>query len=134
LEQYRANVPDEIYSDPRFSFRVYQIPKTGNHRNSSDLALEVVYMDPNDPEAVGDLNRRIALIREKHIEVVNQGKLKAKGVVAQVASRTGRRFNVSHHTNAWKLYNVRRKGHSATGCNTKYCQFDEPHKDYVYTQ
>lgn len=34
------------------------------------------------------------------------------------------------HTSMWKKYKVRV---SSTNCNIKYCQYDIPHDDYIYT-
>ena len=41
----------------------------------------------------------------------------------------------SWHTKMWKTKNVRPATNSddPRNCNTKYCQYDEPHKDYIYT-
>jgi len=47
------------------------------------------------------------------------------------------KFKLSYsffHTNAWKYYKARNQGCQPDGCKTEYCQYDEPHRDYVYTQ
>lgn len=43
-------------------------------------------------------------------------------------------YKQSLHTSAWKAYGVRKRCKQAEGYNTKYCQFGEAHRDYVYTQ
>jgi len=50
-----------------------------------------------------------------------------------VSQKIGKPFNVHNHTQAWKIYDVRKSGEDPEGCETKYCQFDDVHKDYVYT-
>jgi hypothetical protein len=32
------------------------------------------------------------------------------------------------------MYGVRKSGENPEGCKTKYCQFDQVHSDYIYTQ
>jgi hypothetical protein len=134
VESYRLSLSDDIFGDMQYSFRVYLIPKMGNHRSSSDLSMEFIKYDPSQPDQFINLERRIAFIKEKRIQVANQGKFKPSQVSQQVASRIGKPFSISFHTNAWKCYNVRKPGCQADGCKTSYCQFDEPHKDYIYTQ
>lgn len=133
IDTYRASLDDNIYTDEQYSFRVFLIPQTANHKNSSDCAIEFVPYDRNHPEKYAALKKDIAIIREKHIPVANQGKLKPKMVCEELSKRLGITINLSLHTLAWKYYDVRKSGKQDM-CNTKYCQFDEAHGDYVYTQ
>ncbi len=133
LQDFRNQLPDEIYGDPKFSLRVYLVPKTGNHLTSSDFAMEFVKEDPNNPE-MKELEKRIAAIREKHVQVTNSGCFRPSGVVEKVAARTGRPFKIHHHTNAWRLYKVHQREKTPDGCNTKFCHYDVPHRDYVFTK
>ena len=32
------------------------------------------------------------------------------------------------------MYKARQSGETPEGCDTKFCQFDQAHRDYVYTQ
>jgi len=134
IEAYRGTLEDEIYANNQYSFRVFLIPQTGNHRSSSDRAVEFVRYDPEHPEEFETIKKDIALIREKRVPVANQGKYKPKMVCDALSKRLGNSISVSLHTAAWKFYDVRKQGKQAEGCNTEYCQFDEAHGDYVYTQ
>lgn len=134
VEAYRDSLEDNIYSNNQYSFRVFLIPQAGNHCSSSDCAVEFVKYDPNNLEEFERLKKDIALIREKRIPVANQGKYKPKMVCDNLSVRLGRHISISLHTSAWKAYNVRKQGKQADSCNVKYCQFDEAHSDYVYTQ
>ena len=134
IDAYRGALSDGVYSDSQFSFRVYLIPKIGNHRSSSDCAVEFVRYDPKNPEVFESLKKDIALIKEKRIPVANQGKFKPKMVCAILSEQLDKKISVSLHTAAWKHYNVRKQGYQAEGCNAEYCQFDEAHHDYIYTQ
>lgn len=134
VEAYRGSLEDTIYSNNQYSFRVFLIPQLGNHQSSSDCAVEFVRYDPNNPEEFEPLKKDIALIREKRVPVANQGKYKPKMVCDTLSARLGKPVSISLHTSAWKAYNVRKQGKQADGCDIKYCQFDEAHRDYVYTQ
>lgn len=134
IETYRGNLPDAIYQDSRFSFRVYLVPKIGNHVTSSDLAFEFVKYDLNKPEDMKALEKQVALIRERQVPVANQGMYKPAQVARIITEKTGREFKVHHHTLAWKMYKVRASGEDPESCQTKYCQFDQAHRDYIYTE
>jgi hypothetical protein len=134
IDSYRAALPDDVFGDSQYSFRVYLVPKTGNHRSSSDIAMEFIKYDPSQPEQFEDIEKGITLIKEKKVQVANQGYFKPSQVCEQVAQKLGKPFGVTLHARAWKYYKVRRQGYQADGCNPLYCQFDEPHKDYIYTQ
>ncbi len=134
VETYRSSLDDGIYSDSQYSFRVFLIPQLGNHKSSSDCAVEFVKYDPDNPNEFETIKKDIALIKEKRVPVANQGKHKPQMVCDELSKQLGTNISVSLHTQAWKFYNVRNQGKQADGCNTKYCQFDEAHKDYVYTQ
>lgn len=134
IENYRKDLSVEVYSDANYCFRVYLIPKTGNHQSSSDMTMEFIQYDPSHPEKFEDLERAITITKEKHIQVANQGFFKPTTVSNTVAQRIGRRFGITEHTKAWNYYKVRKKGKQPDGCKTKFCQYDIPHKDYIYTQ
>lgn len=134
IEGYRKSLPTEVISDVNYCFRVYLIPKTGNHLTSSDISMEFIKFDPSHPEQFEDLERAITLIKEKHIPVANQGRYKPTKVSNLVAQEIGRKFGITEHTKAWNYYKVRKKGKQPEGCKTQFCQYDEPHKDYIYTQ
>lgn len=134
IEAYRGSLSDDIYADSQYSFRVFLIPQLGNHQSSSDCAIEFVRYDPDNPNEFETLKKDIALIKEKRVPVANQGKYKPQMVCDELSKQFGKTINISLHTQAWKFYGVRKQGKQADGCNAKYCQYDEAHKDYVYTQ
>lgn len=134
IHAYRKDLPSGVYDDPKFAFRVYLVPKAGNHSNTSDLTMEFVKHDPSRPEEMAELQNKIALIKEKQVEVINANLLSPKDVAQQVSKRIGKPFNASsHHARAWARYGVRKKGFDPSGCDRKYCVPDARHKDYSYT-
>lgn len=132
-EDYDSRLSDEIVSSHKYSFRAFLIPKLGNHAKSSDVAIEFVHYDSDDPQAMAQYEKQVAFIKERTISVVNKGKYLPNAVVKQVATRTGLRFTMDHHTRAWKLFGVRPQCIGPKGCDTKYCLYDEAHKSYIYT-
>ncbi len=133
VESFRSELPDAVYSDPSYSFRVYLIPKVGNHESSSDLAFEFVKYDPGKPDDMKALEHQVTLIRDRQVPVANAGKYKPSSVAEKVAEKLGREFSVNHHTRAWKHYKVRESGIDPEHCQVKFCQFDNVHQDYIYT-
>lgn len=135
IDNFRGHVREEIYNNPKYSFRVFLIPKIGNHNSSSDITIEFIKYDPENQEDMEAYKKHITLIKEKQVPVVNPGKLKAGKVALEVEKRINKKFSVSfHHPIAYKYYKVRPTEMKADGCNITYCQFDDAHKDFVYTQ
>lgn len=133
IDAYRKELPASVYDDPKFSFRVFLIPKTGNHQSSSDVAFDFVKYDPSRPGEMAQLQKLVALVRERQVPVSMVGLLPVKLVVKAVAARIGRTFRQHEHTLAWKRYRVRGVGFDPSACNTKYCVPDAVHKDHAYT-
>ncbi len=71
IDTYRESITDDIYKDPKFSFRVYLVPKLGNHKNSSDMSMEFVKYDPNNPEEMSSQKQLVAMIKEKIVKTGN---------------------------------------------------------------
>lgn len=134
VDAYRNGLPSNVYDDPKFSFRVYLVPKVGNNAKSSDVAMEFVKFDPNKPAEMAQLQKQIALVKEKHVPVANANLLAPKNVVKEVAARLGKPFNLHHHRLAWIRYDVRKRQFDPSACNTKYCVPDVRHSDYGYTK
>jgi len=132
-DAYDIQLPPNIVQDLKYSFRAFLIPKIGNHAKSSDIAIEFVKYDPDKSEEMERYEKQVAFIRDKLIPVSNKDKLLPSEVVKQVVARTGRNFNQSHHTKAWKMYKVRPQSHVPQHCQTEYCQFDAAFKQFVYT-
>ena len=133
IYNYCQRLPEQIIQSQDFCFRAFLIPIIGNHKNSANIAIEFVKYDRNNPEDMMKYEKQVALIREKQIQVADQGKLPPKGVVEIVSQRTGIDFKVSHHTNAWRLYEIRTTPPKPETCKTQYCQYSEAFKQVIYT-
>lgn len=69
ISEFHKSLRSEIYTNPNFAFRIWLIPKTGNHQNSSDLAVEFINIDKLDPEKAAQLESDIIAIKDKNFEV-----------------------------------------------------------------
>ena len=136
LDQFRASLDPATWKGSEFSFRVFMIPKIGNHPASSDLAVEFVKYDEEKPQDMEQYNRVLALIKERQIPVANAGLLKPGAVVKRVAAELNRPFNSHHHVVAWRHFGVRppAKAANPASCNPKFCRYDSAHSDYLYTE
>ncbi len=56
IDTFREGLKDAVYSDPKYSFRVFLIPKLGNHEKSSEIAFEFVKYDEEHFEEIEELN------------------------------------------------------------------------------
>lgn len=143
VSEFRSGLSTDVFSDQRFSYRVFLIPRIVNHASQADNAMEFVKYDPNNPQQVADYEKLVTLIRPTVTPVVNPGKLKAGDVCKKVTHAlrnlfgAGRKFVASyHHAKACDFYKVRPKRGAGDPKKTegKFCQYDEAHDDYVYTE
>jgi hypothetical protein len=139
IDTYRAALDNTTLNDPEYSFRVFLIPKIGNHEQSSEIAIEFIKFDPDHPDEMEKHKHEVTLIRETtvRIPIVNLGMFKSGEVTKRVNDAINRKLHAaSHHAKCWRYFNVRPEKNSKNPdkTNRKYCHWDEPHKDYVYTQ
>ncbi|MHB2026496.1 MAG: DUF3644 domain-containing protein [Elusimicrobiota bacterium] len=136
VDAFRAALSQDVQSDLRYSFKVFLVPKIGNHATGSSVAVEFVKYDSSKPEEMRQYERVVAMIKPKEVLVANSGLLKPGEVVRQVAARLGKKF--SHHTHGlcYRYFNTRPAGRNPTpgSWDARYCQYDALHKDYGYNQ
>lgn len=111
-------------------------PERGYQIREDGTAIPVV-VSYSDEKAL-PISRAVALTRERRVPVINPGKLKPSEVVKLVQKRLGssKIFRMNEHTQAWKYYGVRpaSNANDPADCNLDYCNYDDAHKDYLYTQ
>jgi hypothetical protein len=143
IDLFRSSLSDDIRNDLAYSYRVYLIPKVANHEGSSDLAVEFVKYNPDNPEEMKQYNKVVAMVKPAVTQVANQGCLKASDVcravepIVQELLGPTTKFNASyHHAAACRFYKVRplKTAADPAKTNTQYCHYDEAHRDYVYTE
>ncbi len=135
IKQFRDSLTEDVANSQQYAFKAFFIPKIGNHRNSSDVAIEFVRFDPADPAEMAQYEKMIVGIKEKVVSVVNPGHYKPSTVLAMINSKAKIDKGMGWHTQMWKKYQVRppTQCKNPRDCKVEFCQYDEPHKDYIYT-
>ena len=139
---FRSTLDAEIVNDRRFEFRV-EIVQKRTPTNDADLAVSFVREEELTPEQrkayeVLERTGRIVL-REKERPVSNLGRFKPKAAAAAVEAAIPFRFAASSDfAQAWKNLKARppssARGRLRRKTDERYCIYDEPHDDYLYTQ
>lgn len=136
IDKYKTDLPQEVYDSQEYSIKLLQIPKISN-TNRSDLAVEFVNWNSLSEEDKENYNRVTTIIKDKIIKqnVSNANMLKPIDVRNAVKEKTGEEISQSNHTDLWKAFSVRpdTKSEAKFDTLTKYCIYDEPHNDYLYT-
>ncbi len=134
VDTFRSSLSTEIQSDLAYSFKVYLVPKVGNHASKDAVAVEWIKYDPSKPEEMKQYEQLVAMIKPKEVHIANLGLLKASEVTSQVAKKLRKKFTIHTHTLCYKHFNIRPAGNAndPQTCDTRYCCYDALHKDYCY--
>lgn len=135
IKTYRNLLDSEIINSQNYSFKAFLVPKIGNHRSSSDIAIEFVKYDENDPQEMEKYEKAIIAIKEKQIPVVNTNLYKPSDVISALGEK-GIEKTIHWHTQMWQKYKVRpsRNEKEKTKTKSEYCIYDSAHNDYLYTE
>ncbi len=138
IDKYKSSLSDEIYDSQKYSIKFLIIPKISN-TNRSDLSIDFIKEDSLTKE---EYEKITAVIKDKKIikEAVNAKRYKPSKIIA-ILRRYFKlddkiKFNASyHHTQLTKYYKIKPlNDEDPFDTNTKYCLYDDTHKDYVYTK
>lgn len=135
IKSYRNILAPEVINSQQYSFKAFLVPKIGNHRSSSDIAIEFVKYDENDSKEMEKYEKAIVAIKEKQIPVANTGLLRPSSVLIEL-NKKGLKRTMNWHTIMWQKFKVRPKSNSKQKANTKseFCFYDSAHNDYLYTE
>lgn len=135
IEKFRGNLPSTVLNSMKYSYNVYLVPKVANRASAADAAVEFVRVDETSEEELRRLERLNVLIREKRIPIQNLDMLKPTQVIEQINAKCPHIVSMNTHAAAWRHFKVRPAYGAAKPheCQTDFCVYDEPHKDYVYT-
>lgn len=137
IDKYRTALAEDVFQSQEYSVKLIQIPKVSN-TNRGDLAVEFIDWDDLTPDERENVQKLTAIIKDKTIKIegVNVGKLKPKNVKARVVEEGIGDFSIYCHVVLWKIFNIRPKENSENpfDTETKYCHYDEVHKDYVFNE
>lgn len=146
IDTYRSTITPEAMSSGQFAFKAFLI-QVANHQSQDTMAIQFVQYDKLTPEQKAEVSRIPALIKLKHVGILNMDLLKASAVVRTVQEdlgnpiieRAGKRipkFNQDTHIRCWRRYNVRPPWNSNKPefTDQRYCIYDKAHGDYLYTK
>lgn len=145
IEDYRATLSADVMASGQFAFKAFLI-QVANHDSADTLPIQFVQYDKLTAGQQAEFEKFAIMVKWKAAAVANAGLLKPGAVVKVVQSALGNpkvqrptgsvdKFNHATHERCWKRYGVRPPSGSKTPAATKekYCVYDEPHKDYLYT-
>lgn len=146
IDSYRSSISQEITNSGQYSFKAFLI-QVANHNSDGALPIQFIHYDKLTDEQKSEVDNLSVLIKYKHHSILNNGYLKPKEVVIQVQKglgdlkiqRNGKlvdKFNLDTHVRCFKKFNVRPPSKSTARhkTETKYCIYDQPHNDYLYTK
>lgn len=134
VDAFRSGLSTEVQDSLEYSFKVYLVPKMGNHASGGAVAVEFVKYDPAKPEEMKQYEKVVAMIKPKEVRVANLGLLKAGQVAAQISGKLGRKFSTYDNKLCYQHFNARPKkgAPDPSSCDMRYCQYDDMHLDYGY--
>ena len=130
ITEYNSQRENSVLNSDEYCFKVYLISKIGNHRSSSDMAIEFIQFKDLNEEEIKQMDKNIALIKEKQVPVINLGLYLPNQVVKKVNESLNCGFTIPKHTKMWQKHKVRI---DKDNTNTKYCLYESTHGDFVYT-
>lgn len=135
VETYRDSLSSDIFNSNEYSIKLIPVPKISN-TNRNDLAIEFVNLNSMSESDKDKFSKSTALIKDKKVEAINSGKLKPSDVIEKVNSQIY--FEIVHHDHmclywCFKVRPIKRDKEKPHITNTKYCHYDEVHRDYVFT-
>jgi len=135
VDAFRSSLSADVQNDLAYSFKVFLVPKIGNHASKDSVAMEWVKYDPSKPEEMRHYEKVVAMIKPKEVQIANLGLLKPTQVTQQVAARLGKRFTTYDHKLCYEHFKIRptRGAPDPSACNPQFRVYDDLHKDYCYT-
>lgn len=146
INQYRSSISTDVLNTGEYAFKAFLI-QVANHKSKDALPVQFYPYDKMTDEEKRKVERIAAMIKEKHIPVANDDKIKPGAVVELVQKALGNKsivkgkkkvdkFNSTTHTLCWKKYKVRPESNSQHPelTDSRYCVYDSMNKNYGYTQ
>jgi len=135
VDAFRSSLSADVQNDLAYSFKVFLVPKIGNHASKDSVAVEWIKYDPSKPEEMRHYEKVVAMIKPKEVQVANLGLLKPTQVANRVATKLGKRFTTYDHKLCYEHFKIRPPGGAPdpSACNPQFCVYDDLHKDYCYT-
>lgn len=134
VDAFRSSLSGDVQNDLAYSFKVFLVPKIGNHASKDSVAVEWIKYDPSKPEEMRHYEKVVAMIKPKEVQIANLGLLKPTQVANKVAAKIGTQFTVYDHKLCYEHFKIRPLGGASdpSACNPQFCVYDDLHKDYCY--
>jgi hypothetical protein len=94
INSFDSSIDESDFNDSKYSYRVFFVPKSVNHKGKADRVIE--FVPANSPEAVG-LNKEYVLYKERE-----KTKLLPSDIVKRMNKKGYTKFKTHHHTDLWK--------------------------------
>ncbi|WP_240994333.1 hypothetical protein [Pseudomonas viridiflava] len=102
ITAFDLELSEEEFNDPRFSYRVFFVPKTANRKGQADQVIE--FIKPGSEMAEG-INTKYIQIKE-----TERPKHLPSNIVEYAKQKGFAKFHVGHHTNLWKSLDAKAAG------------------------
>ncbi len=140
VDNYRSRLDENTLNSLDYSFRVYLLPKVGNHESSSDFTIEFIPYDVSKPEEMKKYKKFLVAIKEKRgpVDGLTPSEV-AEKVYKDLKNNMSSNWKFtasSHHARCWKYYKVRPPANSNNPDKTdvQYCVYNKPYDNYIYTE
>jgi hypothetical protein len=94
INQFEDELQPEEYNDPRYSYRLFFVPKIVNNKNKADQVIE--FIRPVS-ETAKDMNTAYAVVKE-----TERQKYFVREIIRLMHDEGYPKFNTYHHTQLWK--------------------------------
>ncbi|MFE0811793.1 DUF3644 domain-containing protein [Streptomyces sp. NPDC058794] len=139
VAKFEAAIDPSVLDDLKYDYRVRLVPIVGS-KTDADLAINFVKLDElseDERQVMVEAGRQgTVIIRDRHVEVADKAKLRAKQVAALVEEQLPFEFSpFSEHLEMWQRLNVRPAKNSGDPYSTdaRYCVYSEAFNAYLYT-
>ena len=94
INSFDDNINEEVFNDPKYSYRVIFVPKTVNHKGQADKVIE--FIPSTSPLAEG-INKEYVVIKERE-----KKKLLPGAIVKLLKEKGYTKLNMHHFVKCWK--------------------------------
>lgn len=139
IASFESGLSAEITTDMHYEFRITLIPKLGA-KGEADTSMTFVReseLTETEKKTLEDLGKSgRVVVREQTRPVSGAGMFRPAEAAAKLQERVPFVIGVHHVVRAWKNSDCRPPNGSTHPERTdeRYCVYDEPHRDYLYTE
>lgn len=94
VDRFRTGLSSDVLGDPRFSYKVFLIPRPANSEGSADFAVEFVKFDNSKPDEMEKYRRIVSLIKPSTVTVGSLGQAAEAGSALPLKIRVVNDLNV----------------------------------------